>query len=202
MRHRTTTPCGCRRSDRRHERFAPIAALLALASFGAGHPALAEGGVTIVGDTLPDNPAHFRWTVTNESGANIVMFRAPRFLAETAIPPRGWTAEILKGTSERNGEVVFRADTPADGVFPSSHLDFEVQDTRRVRVGRTKRPLTVTVGRANGTEQKVVDVLCPTEESAFVRNLPMIGLGSMFVIFLAVQAARKRRRARSQAAPE
>ncbi|MCB9867342.1 MAG: hypothetical protein H6816_12005 [Phycisphaerales bacterium] len=176
---------------------------VALVAVGLAAPVVrAEETVTVEGDTLPDNPAEFRWTVTNHSGSNIVMFKAPRFLASITLPPPGWSGEILKGTTDRNGEAVFRADSPAAGIWPGRSLSFEVHDLRRMRVGRTKRPLTVEIGRADGTQETVAGVLCPAEESFLAQNIPLIGLASMFGIFLLIQAVRKRRKkAQANAAP-
>jgi hypothetical protein len=180
-----------------------LVALMNLGAVAAVRASDPRSEIEIVGDTLVDSPNHFRWTITNHNRGAIVSFRAPRYLAEDAIPPPGWTGEIIKNATTGDNEVLFETKRPAAGIYPGQSLSFEVHDRRIARTGRTKAPRPVVVGLADGSVLTISDVWCPAEESAFGKNLPLIGLGAMFAVFLLVQAARKRRRqARTSSSPD
>ena len=59
--------------------------------------------------------------------------------------------------------------------------------------GAKRGPGEVTVRFANGSETRVAGVELPRQETSGDKNLPLYGLGSVFIIFVIAQAARRRR---------
>jgi len=147
--------------------------------------------IAIEGERVAENVRHFRWTVTNNGKAPIIRFRAPSYLSSETIPPEGWTGIPPKGGAPGEREFEFVADSNRHAIRTGQTLSFEVHD-RRLR-GTTKRR-SVTIELLGGEVLTIDDVWCPAPESFVERNVPLIGLTTMFAIFLLVQALRKKRK--------
>ncbi|MCB9849437.1 MAG: hypothetical protein H6817_01890 [Phycisphaerales bacterium] len=145
---------------------------------------------SIVGVRSTENPRDFSWTIVNNSRHAIVRFRASRYLSQEVEPLPGWSGETLDGQGS-GGDVEFKSDGGTRGILPGAKQTFTIHD-RRLR-GSTRME-SVEVELVTGEVVTIPDVLCPCAESILAQNLPLIGLGAMFGVFLAVQAIRRKRR--------
>jgi hypothetical protein len=172
-------------------RIVGILAIGLIAGADASRAGDAETAIVVEGERLASNPRHFRWTVTNHGDTPILAFQAPRYLGEEFLAPPNWQGEILVGKGSGKDDVRFTAGNPYHAILPGASKSFEIHD-RRLR--GTKRRLAVQVELAGGNVVTIADVWCPAPENVFEKNLPLIGLGGMFAVFLLVQVWRKRRK--------
>lgn len=164
--------------------------------------ALADEGVTVVGDINPDNARQFVWQITNNGRKPIVWFEASHYLGKLVDPPEGWaqtklTANIGLGEKAAVGVVRCEAKTSSDAIRPGQKKAIGLRLDRR---GGYCEPGEVTVGFADGSTAVLRGVLCPAKEPFLRNNYPVIGLGVMFGLFLLYKVARSRKPRESQSA--
>ncbi len=152
--------------------------------------------IDIDGVRVPGNLRTFRWTITNQADQPIVYFRAPRYLSETLMPPDGWEATITTGENHGDNEVVFQARATGYGIYPGKSMTFEIRDTRAERGTKLHKPATIRL--SDGTELVIPETPCPGPEPEYLRQLPLIGLGVMFGLFLLWQVLRRKPSASSE----
>lgn len=197
-RSRTTARSAIHRRHRsRSVRIGVVASLLALCL----QSSRAAAQVTVVGERNPDNPGEFIWTVTNEGDQPIHMFEAPHYYGKLATPAEHWTIDEMTGN-------VGQGDKLAPG-FVRFATDAQIAMVRRGRPKSFRLRLDprgghyaagiVTVGFADGTTQKIRNVLCPAKPPFLRDYFPAIGLGVMFAIFLVGRRMLDKRRKRRSA---
>lgn len=163
--------------------------------------------VTVVGEKNVDNPGEFIWTVTNEGSEPIKSFEAPHYYGKLPTPPTDWTTDDMTGNIGQGdklapGIVRFATDRRTAMIRPGRSLSFGLRLDPR---GGHYAAGTVTVGFADGSTQKIHDILCPAKPPFLQNYFPAIGLGVMFAILLGVRqildARRKRREAGASSNP-
>lgn len=155
--------------------------------------ALANSIVSITGGA--DASGHtYSWQVHNGGALPIVEVRFPHYRAGLFFPPPGWsndcTALVHVGAKDEPGICTARAAAPADGITPGRSAAFSMQIAP---AGAKRGPGEVTVRFADGNETRVAGVELPQQEGLGDKYVSLIALGGVFIVFVAVQAIRKRR---------
>lgn len=174
---------------------AAIRFVFAWAAFGlAGRPVCAEmPQVTIEGG--PDANGHgYTWTVTNGRALPIVHVEFPHYRASLFFASEGWKTEctnlVAVGVKSLAGVCAASTDIPASGIAAGRSATFSMQIAS---VGAKRGLGAVVVRFSDGVTQTISGVPVPTAEPPGDRNIPLIGLGTVFMIFIVVRAARRRR---------
>ncbi|MFN0138303.1 MAG: hypothetical protein ACKVS9_19540 [Phycisphaerae bacterium] len=158
-----------------------------------------NSGITITGG--PDGSGqNYEWTVTNNSPSPIIDIAFPHYHADTFISPDGWSEDVthlqVAGATQSNGVCrAFVADADR-GILPGRNAKFGM---RIARIGAEKGPGNVTVKLGDGTTVTVAGVTLPVAPSVGQKYGMTIFMGGGLAVFIAIQAAR-RRRAREAAA--
>ncbi|MEK7732337.1 MAG: hypothetical protein AAB363_10825 [Planctomycetota bacterium] len=156
--------------------------------------ALADSAVSITGGA--DASGHtYTWQVANGGASPIVEVRFPHYRAGLFFPPPGWsndcTALVHVGAKDEPGVCTARSPAPADGIAPGRSAPFSMQ----IAADGAKRGRGEVVVRfADGSETRIAGVELPQQEGLGDKYVSLIALGAVFIIFVAVQAVRKRRR--------
>ena len=162
-------------------------ALLGSASAVANPSVPITGGADVSGHT-------YTWQIQNGGVSPIVEVRFPHYRGGLFFPPPGWsndcTALVHVGAKDEPGVCTARAAAPADGIAPGQSVAFSMQIAP---AGAKRGPGEVTVRFADGSETRVAGVELPQQEGLGDKYVSLIALGAVFVIFVAVQAVRKRR---------
>lgn len=160
----------------------------------AATTARAEGPqVTIEGG--PDATSQlYVWTVTNNYRSAIVHIEFPHYRANLFTAPGGWKIECTNleaiGVRDPTGACTASIEDSRSGNAESRSATFRMQIGGR----GAKRGLGAVVVRfADGVTHTIAGVSVPTAELPGDRNIPLIGLGMVFMIFLVARAARRRR---------
>jgi hypothetical protein len=149
--------------------------------------------VTIEGG--PDATGHtYAWTVTNNHASAIVHIEFPHYRANLFFAPEGWKTEctnlVAVGVKDLTGVCSATAKSAGNGVVAGRSAMFSMQ----IAGGGAKRGLGAVVVRfADGAAQTIAGVPIPTAEPSGDRNIPLIGLGAVFMILIVARAARRRR---------
>ena len=171
----------------------PLAWLTAVAS-AAGLAPVSRGQVVIDGGRDPVQVNFYRWTVTNRGGRAITRFEFPRYLVDDLASPTGWTHEIVKtdstGRAIKPHRIVYKANSAASAIHAGGSLVFEAQiNIDKATPGRQP----VTIGFDDGSTIQIADVEIPWDYPWLEKHALLIGMGSLFAVFLIVQAIRSRR---------
>lgn len=155
--------------------------------------ALANPTVPITGGA--DASGHtYTWQVRNSGVSPIVEVRFPHYRAGLFFPPPGWssdcTALVHVGAKDEPGVCTARAAAPTDGIAPGRSAVFSMQISP---VGAKRGPGEVAVRFADGDEIRIAGVELPQQEGLGDKYVSLIALGGVFIIFVSVQAIRKRR---------
>ncbi|UCC29594.1 MAG: hypothetical protein JSU86_15490 [Phycisphaerales bacterium] len=149
-----------------------------------------EPKVTIVGGA--DASGHnYSWTVTNEYTSPIVYLEFPHYHADLFFAPESWSTEttalVNVGSKDKPGVCIARAESPAVGILPGRALNFGM----RVAPLPTRRGQgTVLVRFADGTESGIAGVGLPQPGSAWDEYASLIGLGTIFLLWIIFRARR------------
>jgi hypothetical protein len=130
----------------------------------------------------------FAWTITNRSEHAVNYFEAPQYGTYTIVPPDGW-AFPDRAEMSKTGRVVCRAEDERDALRIGRTGEFRAE----VKEDYVVRPKTVIVGFVDGTRLEIGKVDCPSREPVLQRYMPAIGLALIAVVFVAVQALRKKK---------
>ncbi len=183
---------GTRLATRRTQRTIWSAGVLAFAQAAVAQPAITiDGGA--------DVSAHnYKWTVSHDHSAPLVYVEMPHFRVDTFTVPEGWTAEIENQNSLdlKPGRCIANAEDPNAGLPRGEPGVF----TLRVNPAKALRGQAEAIFRfADGVEvTKLLEL--PVKPSSFEQWAPPVALGAMFAVFVAVQAARKKKRRRARLA--
>jgi hypothetical protein len=156
--------------------------------------AVANPAVAITGGA--DASGHtYTWQVQNGGTSPIVEVCFPHYRAGLFFPPGGWsndcTALVKVGAKDEPGFCTARATAPAEGIAKGRSTPFSMQ----IAAAGAKRGLGEVVVRfADGSETRIAGVELPQQEGLGDRYVSLIALGAVFLIFVAVQAVRNRRR--------
>ena len=135
------------------------------------------------------------WTITNNSNKPITAVRIPHYRAVIFTPPAGWDYEITNkneiGMKMAPGVITAKAGA-GSSIFPSRAKVF----TLSFAPGSHTAPGTgvATITFADGTTETLPNVEIPWRIPWTRRYTLLIGFGTMFVIFLLVQALRRWRK--------
>ncbi len=156
--------------------------------------------VEITGGKPQGNIHQFVWTVVNNGTRTITRFRVPHYGGNEGFGAPGWTLTNMTGSVRRGGakpgHIEWHAATPAAAILPGGSLAFNISITQ---AGIYESSQTVTVGFADGATLEITGVMCPAREPFLRRNLPAVGLGVLFAIFIVCKTFADRRRARTAA---
>ena len=162
-------------------------ALLGSASAMANPTASITGGADASGHA-------YTWQVRNDGASPIVEVRFPHYRAGLFFPPPGWsndcTALVHVGAKDEPGVCTARAAAPADGIASGRSAPFSMQIAA---AGAKRGRGEVVVRFADGSETRIAGVELPQQEGLGDKYVSLIALGAVFIIFVAVQAVRKRR---------
>lgn len=158
----------------------------------AAHETSAQ--VTVTGGRDPVEVNFYRWTVTNQGNKPIDRFEFPRYMVDDLGSPDGWSHQIVKtdaaGRSIEPHRIVYKADRPSTALRRGESAVFEAQiNIDKATPGRQP----VLVGFADGTTLEIADIEVPWDYPWLEKHALLIGMGTLFAIFLLVQMVRSRK---------
>jgi hypothetical protein len=164
----------------------------------SGVSAAADPVVTVTGGA-DDTGQNYTWTITHDYAFPIVHVEIPQYKSGWHRPPEGWTAEVThpRGIAGRAGKFIADVDDPSQGIARGGSAEFQLG----IVAGGTPRGRgDILVRFADGVEA-TVRAEVPIKEPARDRNVPLIGLGLIFGIFVLARALRKKRGSPPASAP-
>ena len=179
-----------------------VGAWAVLLLFGAvGRAAASEADaaqVTITGGADVSGRT-YTWTVRHSHGAPLTAVEIPQHYASWQLPPAGWRGTIVHGRDTETGVglVRFEAASLEAGLVRGASAEF------RLGVGTQGTPRgkgTAMLHFADGLRLSVA-VEVPIVEPLSDRNVPLIGLGVLFVLFIAGRHWARRRKAAGEDVP-
>ncbi len=140
--------------------------------------------VTVVGTR--ETPSEFTWRITNNGSKPITSFQVTHSGGRKVTPPPGWIAKHLNQAVEENqlfrpGTIRYETDLTTNAIHKGQTKVFTLWDPNR---GGKVLKKTVVIGFNDGSELTVTGVDCPSTEPFLGQNLPLIGLGTIFLVFL------------------
>ena len=175
-------------------RLTPVAiGVLAVAGRAETPRVVIEGGADATGHT-------YNWVVTNSHTSAVTYIEFPHYRANLFFAPDAWITEstslVNVGVKDSPGVCTAEVKSAADGIAPGRSAKFTMQ----VAAAGAKRGRGEVLARfADGSSIRVAGVELPVRESVGDRYIPLMGMGTVVVVLLAVRAARGRRRAAHQA---
>jgi hypothetical protein len=181
-----------------------IAIVVSLCLIRPAQPAVGsdESAVTITGgaDATGDG---YAWTVVNNHTSPIVYVEFPHYHASLFLAPDGWSTDstflVNVGVEDRPGTCTARVGQPASGIKRGATGTFQM---RVYQPGTRRGQGTVVVRFADGSEVQVSGVEMPTPEAMSDKYAPLIGLGAIFIIWLAIGAKRRGKIRRTKASEQ
>ncbi len=166
--------------------------------FSATRPVLAADppSVTITGGST-DRGHNYTWTVTNRHTSPIVSITFPHYRATVFDVPERWDRDcthLLKpGSKDKPGTCMATSTEPRSGIERGASATF----TMRVWQSGTQRTRgTVSIGFADGAQVEVSGVEVAAREAFGDRYVTLLGLGSIFLVWLLVRAVRGKKASR------
>ena len=155
---------------------------------GAPSAASIEGGPDALGKS-------YHWTITNNHTSPIVRVDIPHYRASLFFAPKGWTSTctnlVAVGAADEPGVCSATAAAASDGIAPGRSANFGVQ----LASGAIKRGAgEVVLSFADAGTQKISGVPVPVPETFGDRYIPLLGLGTILVIFVIVQVFRSHKK--------
>jgi len=153
--------------------------------------------VVITGGSA-DQGNNYTWTITNRYTSPIVGISFPHYRATVFDVPDGWERECTNllepGSEDQPGTCTAKATAPRAGIVRGGSADF----TLRVwRSGTQRTHGTMTVRFADGMTVEVPGVELPAREAFGDRYVSLLGLGFIFLAWLAIRMIRGKRTARA-----
>ena len=150
--------------------------------------------VTITGGSDASGQ-QYRWVVTNDDPSPIVTVEFPHFRASLFSVPDGWTREctglVGVGVKVERGVCTARAGVGQGGIVRGHSAAFEMQISAK---GAQRRAGAVGIQFADGRRASVFGVELPHPESSGDKLIPLVGLGTVVLIWIVLQALRNRKR--------
>ena len=173
-------------------------ALLACWMYVAGQAlAVDVPNVTITGGADPSG-YKYTWVVNNKHLSPIVYIEFPHYHGALFFAPDGWvtecTALVNVGYKDEQGTCSASAEAPAAGVAPKRSTTF---DMRIARLPTRRGKGTVLIRFADGVTTRVRSVELPVRESVGDKYAPLIGLGTIFLVWMIIRSRRRARVRRS-----
>lgn len=170
-------------------------ALLTVLLLPTSIAAASDPMVTITGGADPTGH-HYTWTLTNHHTSRVVFVEFPHYHVGMFFAPDGWSTDestsiLSVQATLKPGVCVARAQSPEDGTPPGASTVFRAQ---LGPYGAPRGPGVVRVQFADGTETLVRGVELPQAPSTGERFVPLIGLGSIFIVWLIVRKTRRKTR--------
>ncbi|MCP4250590.1 MAG: hypothetical protein GY778_26405 [bacterium] len=197
---RNTTRAGMQFRRLRGRQPVRICGLIAmLGMYPAGVTASDDLLVQMTGGAAP-NGEEYAWTVTNLNRSPIVGLTIPCYRAGMFRAPARWTARKEAAQDAAVAEpgtqvYVFAATSPAAHIAWKQSGEFAIRLKPGASVQRT--PGNVHIRFADGTDTVLLGIELPQPESAAEKQVWIIGLATMFAVFIGVQIIRHRRRNRA-----
>jgi len=146
--------------------------------------------VTITGGSA-DSGHNYTWSVTNRYTSPIVRITFPHYRATVFDVPDGWNGKCThllgSGSTDEPGTCT------AELLAPESSIQRGTSELFTMRVwqsGTQRTRATVSIWFADGTQLDVPGVELPARESFGDRYVSLLGLGSIFLVWLMVRAVR------------
>jgi len=138
----------------------------------------------------------YSWTVSNRSTSPIVYVAIPHYAGSLFFAPDGWdtndsTCLVSTGAEDRPGRCVAHVKDRAAGIHPGGSATFRLQLAPR---GVKRGTGSVTVRFADRTTATVRGVALPQPEPVGDKYMTLIGLGTIFAVWLVGRSWAKRRR--------
>ena len=159
---------------------------------------LVATGVTAQADTprvtctggADETGRHYTWVVVNNHDAPLVGCVFPHYNAAGFTPPDGWEVDIshMFPPGGKTGTCTGHARNTADGMAPGASGTFVMRVGGPVAA--PQGTATVTFTFADGTKT-MVEAEVPVPESLGAKNMPLIGLCVVVLIFLIIRHLRK-----------
>ena len=150
--------------------------------------------VTITGGSDASGQ-QYRWVVTNDDPSPIVTVEFPHFRASLFSVPDGWTREctglVGVGVKVERGVCTARAGVGQGGIVRGHSAAFEMQISAK---GAQRRAGAVGIQFADGRKASILGVELPHPESSGDKLIPLVGLGTVVLIWIVLQALRNRKR--------
>lgn len=168
------------------------ALIAALAAFIVTGPSAAADSpnVAITGGTT-DGGHNYTWTVRNRHTSPIVSITFPHYRATVFDVPEGWdrncTHLLQPGSRDEPGTCTATSAAPTSEIERGASATFTMRVFQR-GTQRTRR--TVSIGFADGAQVEVPGVELPARESFGDRYISLLGLGSIFLVWLLVRTVR------------
>jgi len=192
-----------RRSDERRACWRTLCLLVLIWSGAAA--AIGQqtsSGIVITGG--PDGSGqNYEWTVTNNGSQTITELLFPHYFADTFIIPSGWEQDCTNlqrlGATKFEGTCRAFVKDPDRGILPGRNAKFGMRLARGGDAA-VKAPGGVAITLADGSKLTIADVTLPTAPSTVQKYAMTGGMAAVLIIFIAMQARRRRRQA-SEAIP-
>ena len=141
----------------------------------------------------PDNSGdNYSWTITNAHTSPIVYVEFPHYHATLFFAPDGWSTEstflVNVHVKDSPGVCTARVNEGSTGIPQGRSGTFRM---RIHKEGTRQGVETVLVRFADGSEIHVPGVQLAVPEAVSDRFGPLIGLGAIFLLLLAIQAGRR-----------
>ena len=137
----------------------------------------------------------YRWVVTNDDPSPIVAVEFPHFRAGLFVGPDGWTSDctglVGVGAKDEGGVCSARSSLGQGGIARGHSAAFRMQISAK---GAQRSAGAVGIQFADGRKASVLGVELPHPESVGDKLIPLVGLGAVGVIWIVLQALRKKKR--------
>lgn len=160
-----------------------LAMLLLAAEATASMEVTITGGADITGQT-------YTWVVTNGSASPVVAVRIPQYRGSWHRVPDGWSGEVEhpRGEAGLAGTFIATADNQSAGIMTGASAEFQLGI---VAEGTPQGFEEVEIEFADGTVA-LVRAEVPIKEPVTDRNISLLGLGGIFILYLLVRAFKRR----------
>lgn len=158
------------------------------AVWGAEPGAMIRGGADASGQV-------YTWSVVNQHSAPLVGVSFPHYHGGVFAAPEGWdTSEstylVGVGVEDRPGVCIARASSASDGIAAGQSAEFRLQ---LAPGGARRAPGEVSIQFADGSSTIIGGVELSHAEPLGDQYVTLIGLGVIFVAWLAFRSVRARR---------
>lgn len=179
-----------------------LAQVVAVAIMWVSCAAAAEPGVSISGG-VDATGQFYSWTISNGHSLSILYVEIPHYGADTAEAPEDWAGELTNrlGQGGRPGKFISAAEFPSSRIPPGGSAQFSL----RLPSPSDAKGIRDALVRFEDGSEVLVSIEVPLKETTGERNVSLIALGVIFILYVSARAvwrARKRATAGSVAPAE